>query len=595
MKRFFVISLAVIGGITILTTIISIIVISIVGTFAWKHKEEVSGKTVLEIDLSKDIVEYVPPDDPFAMVMFEDRLNMLDMIEALEKASEDKRVVGLICRISQAKMGFAQIQELRNAVIAFRSKGKRTVAYADTFGEFGIGNGAYYLATAFDEICLQPSGDIGLTGLMLQTGFLKKMLDKLEIVPRMDRRYEYKNAVNTFTEEKYTEAHKEALQKVMESLFSQIVRDVAKARNISEEELRGIIDRGPFLGKEAADAHLVDALVYRDEVYEIIKKKTDKDADFLYLSHYLKRAGRRHIKGDTIALIYGIGAIHRGESEYNPMFGDITMGSDTVAAAFRAAVKDKDVKAILFRIDSPGGSYVASDSVWREVMRAKEAKKPVIVSMGDMAGSGGYFIAMAADKIVAHPGTITGSIGVFAGKMLTAGFWNKIGMSWDEIHTSKNATIWSGINDYTPEQWERLQNALDRIYEDFTDKVAKGRGLSKEKVLEIAKGRIWTGEDAKELGLVDELGGFPTAIRLAKESAHIPKRAEIQIKTFPLKRPIPDILLNREPESSEKNVAAVTLARILQQVQPLIRSVKHLGILNNQDILSMPELEGVEE
>jgi protease-4 len=279
------------------------------------------------------------------------------------------------------------------------------------------------------------------------------------------------------------------------------------------------------------------------------------------------------------------------------MFGDITIGSDSLAAALRSAIDDDAVKAILLRVDSPGGSYVASDTIWRETIRAKEAGKPIIVSMGDVAGSGGYFIAMAADKIVAQPGTITGSIGVLAGKMLTSGFWQKIGVSWDEVHTSDPATMWTSTHDYTPEQWAKFQNWLDYVYADFTGKAAQGRNLTKEKILEVAKGRIWTGEDAKALGLVDELGGFPVALRLAKEAARIPEGAEIQLKLFPARKTllqaIAEKLLGEEKDNSEEDTETVALARVLQMLQPLARAVRSLGPGSNSGVLTMPELETV--
>jgi protease-4 len=261
------------------------------------------------------------------------------------------------------------------------------------------------------------------------------------------------------------------------------------------------------------------------------------------------------------------------------------MGSDTVSAAFRAAIEDPDVKAILFRIDSPGGSYVASDTVWRETARARKAGKPVIASMGDVAGSGGYFVAMAADKIVAQPGTITGSIGVLGGKMYTAGFWDKLGITWDEVHAGQNARMWSGAWDYTPQEWARGEALLDRIYTDFTSKVAEGRRLPKERVLQIARGRIWTGEDALALGLVDELGGFPTALRLAKKAAGIPEAEEVNLRVYPPKRGTLELLIDRLAELGTHTTAA----RAFELLQPL--AVRLRPLAQPAGALRMPALE----
>jgi protease-4 len=370
------------------------------------------------------------------------------------------------------------------------------------------------------------------------------------------------------------------MEKLLNSWFSQMVKGISESRHLTEEQVRSLIDRGPFLGKEAMDAGLVDGLAYRDEVYAAVKKKAGENADFLYLGKYLKRAGRPHQSGKTIALIYGVGAVSRGDDGYSPVSGEESMGSDSVSRAFRQAVADKKVKAIVFRVDSPGGSYVASDTIWRETVKAKQAGKPVIVTMGDLAGSGGYFVAMAADKIVAQPGTITASIGVLGGKMVTTDFWDKLGLSWDEVHTSANSTMWTGAKDYSPAEWARFQAWLDRVYTDFTGKVAEGRRLPREKVLQIAKGRIWTGEDAKQLGLVDELGGFPAALKLAKKAAGIGDKEDVDLEVYPPKRSLIDAILSEPPDSSQPQTALLTaLASGLREIQPVARQLRTLGLL----------------
>lgn len=549
----------------------------------------VPSKTILEADLETALMEYVP-DDPVAKALFGEQPSLRDMVDALERAGRDDRVSGLIARLGAAPLGMAQIQELRDAIARFRARKKFAVAFAETFGEFGPGGGAYYLAAAFDQIWMQPSGDIGLTGVLAESMFLRGTLDKLGITPRLDHRYEYKNAMNTFTEKKFTPAHREAMKRLVESWAAQQVRGIAEGRRMSEDQVRAIINRGPLLGVEALEAKLVDGLAYRQEVYDKVKQRAGRGAKFLSPAKYLQRAGRPHTKGKVIALIYGVGGVQRGKSGFDPVFGEVAMGSETVAGAFRAAVRDKDVRAILFRIDSPGGSYVASDTIWQETARARKAGKPVIASMGDLAGSGGYFVAMAADKIVAQPGTITGSIGVLGGKMLTTGFWQKLGISWDEVHEGANATFWSGTSDYTPAQWARFQAWLDRVYDDFTSKVAEGRRLPKQRVLEIAKGRIWTGEDAKNLGLVDELGGFETALRLAKQAAGIPEPEQVRLKLFPPKKSplelIVERLAGREPEGEEQEAVVRSLTRALELVQPAARRLRSLA--GTRGALTMP-------
>jgi protease-4 len=590
MKKLIVRVLAIIGGIVVLTFAAGIGL----SLLYRQSGATIPNKTILEIDFERTLAEH-RAEEVFTQVFREKPLVVRDVVEALQQAADDERVVAMIARIGGRGMGLAQIQELRDAILAFREKGKSATAYSESFGEAGPGNGAYYLATAFDSIYLQPSGSVGLTGLIYETPFLRGTLEKLGIVPRFDHRKEYKNAVNILTERKYTAPHKEAVQKVMESQFGQIVRGVATARGLSEDVVRLLANQGPFLGQQAVKAKLVDGLAYRDEVYAQVKEKAGKDAQTLALSKYLQRAGRPYEEGgETIALIYGVGEIHRGKSGGDSWSDESTMGSDTVAAAFRAAIEDKAVKSILFRVDSPGGSYVASDTIWRETVRAKEAGKPVIVSMGNVAGSGGYFVALSAGKIVAQPGTITGSIGVLAGKMLTNGFWDKIGLSWDEVHTSDNATMWTSTHDYTPQQWKQFQGTLDTIYEDFTSKVAQGRGLTKEKVESVAKGRIWTGEDAKALGLVDELGGFPVALRLAREAAGIPTDAKVQLKPFPAEKKFLQTVLTMlldEEDNDEETEGTRISHRTLRMIRSAVHLARRLGLDEQPGVLSMPELE----
>ncbi|HET8675808.1 MAG TPA: signal peptide peptidase SppA [Blastocatellia bacterium] len=586
MRKFIVRLLAVIGALSIL------FVIAIFGFFllSWSSKPGVPGKVILELNLETGLIEAIP-NDPIANIMLSDVTTVRDIVDGLERAGNDERVAGVIARLGGTTTGMAQSQEIRDAIINFRSKNKFAIAFAETFGEVGPGTGSYYLATSFDQIYLQPSGDIGLTGIIMEGQFVKGTLEKLGVQPRMDNRYEYKAAMYTFTEKQFTPAHREEMEAIMNSWFSQITRGIAEGRRMNDQQVRALVDKGPFLGQEAVDAGLVDKLAYRDEVYAEAKSKAGDRAEFLYMNKYLDRAGRPHQSGQTIALVYGVGGVTRGKSGYSPVTGDINMGSDSVAAALRAAIEDKNVKAIIFRVDSPGGSYVASDTIWRETIRAKQAGKPVIVSMGDLAGSGGYFVAMAADKIVAQPGTITGSIGVLGGKMLTNGFWDKVGISWDEVHVGANATIFTGTKDYSPAEWAEFQGWLDRVYVDFTSKVAEGRRLPKERVLQIAKGRIYTGEDAKALGLVDEVGGFPMALKLAKEAASIPESEGVYLRVFPAKKGTYEAFFGASPDSSEREATAAALAETLRAIQPVVQKLKAIEAGEKPAQLRMPAVK----
>ncbi|MEM7052413.1 MAG: signal peptide peptidase SppA [Acidobacteriota bacterium] len=575
--------------------ILGLVLLAAVGLGIWAFTQSSKGNvpkaTVLEVNLAKAYPEQAP-QDPIGSLFADDQMRFFKLLETLEAATQDDRVAGIVARVGSIG-GIADVQEVRDAILAFRAAGKTAVAYTDTFGEFGPGNGAYFLASAFDEVYIQPSGDIGLTGLVLQSQFISGTLDKLEVDAQMDHRYEYKNAMNSLTETAFTEPHREALGALMESIFGQMLNGIAEARGMSDDELRATIDRGPFFGQEAVDAGLVDGLLYRDQVYDRAKEIAGEDAELLFFERYAQRAEDLYDKGDTVALIYGVGGIQRGDSATNPLTGASSLGGDSMARAIRAAIDDDDVRAILLRVDCPGGSYVASDSVWHETIRAKEAGKPVIVSMSNVAASGGYFIAMAADKIVAQPGTITGSIGVFAGKLVTSGMWGKVGITYDQVQTSANSTMYLATEDYTEAEWQRLQDALDRIYVDFTSKVAEGRGLPVERVQEIAKGRIWSGEDAIEIGLVDRLGGFQVALDLVREAIEVDADATLRLKEFPRQKTPFEMLFNQDegPDNSEKAARAVMVST-LESLRPLARFAEQVGVLEEQrGVLMMPDVE----
>jgi protease-4 len=491
---------------------------------------------ILELDLTQGLVEDVA-HDPLARAMNRRRPVLREVVEGLRHAAGDPSVRALVAKVGPWRHGLAWAQELRGAVEAFRQNGKPAIAWAESFGEFGPGTVPYYLAAGFDEIWLQESGDVGLTGVAAEVTFLRGALDKAGIEPQFGQRYEYKNAADVLTQREFTEAHREAVTRVVDSASDQVVSDVAAARGLTEDQVRGIIDRAPLTAAEARDAGLVDHVGYRDEVYAAAWERTadqgTTEPALRYVSRYAKAgpaelARRLKERGRPIvALVHGSGAIKVGRSGRGPLSGP-SMGADTVAAAFRSATRDDSVKAIVFRVDSPGGSYVASDTIRREVELARRAGKPVIVSMGTLAASGGYFVSMAADTIVAQPGTLTGSIGVLAGKGVVRDLVAKLGLTHGEVAAGEHALMFSSRREFTPGEWERLQLWLDRVYEDFTAKVAAHRGLSREHVHDVARGRVWTGADAAERGLVDELGGLADAADLARKKAGLPIDAPLR-------------------------------------------------------------------
>jgi len=396
------------GRAAIILILLLLFVVLVVGGAIWGVRKMMGGSgpgiganVVLHIDFGDPIVENAGTD-AFSSAFLGENLRLRDLVGALENAANDDRIVALLARVDGG-MGMATVQEIRDAVEVFKASGKPAIAYNDTFGEWGPANGAYYLATAFDEVYVQPSGDLGLTGLRYETMFLRGVFDKLSMEPVIDHRYEYKNAKNVYTETEFTEPHERALRTVMDSQFDQLVSGVAAGRQLSAEDVRGLVDTGPFYGQEVLDAKLVDGLLYRDQIYDRLYEDFGEDVEFTELVDYAGDGTIGFDRGTKVALIYGLGAVVRGESDFDPLSGNQSMGSDTVAGAIRDAIDDESVEAILFRVDSPGGSYVASDTILREAKRAQEAGKPVIVSMGNVAASGGYFVAASADRIIAQP------------------------------------------------------------------------------------------------------------------------------------------------------------------------------------------------
>ena len=504
---------------------------------------------MLELDLTEAPPE-TGPADPLGMLRARRRPTLRAVVDALADAATDPHVTGLVVRVG-GRLPLARAQELRDAVLAFRAGGKPAVAWAETFGEGGSGSAAYLLAAAFGEIWLQPSGELGLTGVAAEATFLRGAFDKAGLEPQFAQRHEYKSAVDRLTRYGFTDAYREAATRLAESAYEQVVAAVADARGLSAERVRELVDAAPLSAAEALAAGLVDRVGYRDEVYAAARG----DAELLFLSRYRRRnpvaARVRRRSGPVVGLVGVTGAIQQGRSRRGPLSPEAGAGSDTVTAALRAAGRDDDVKAVVLRVDSPGGSYVASDSIWREVGQLRRAGKPVVASMGDTAGSGGYFVAMAADTIVAQPGTLTGSIGVFSGKIVGERLLERLGIGTEAVVLGRNARMFTPRAGFDEDQWARLETWLDRVYADFVDKVAQSRGMTAEQVHELARGRVWTGADAHARGLVDELGGLRRATELARARAGLP--ADAELRRYPRLGPLDRLA---PPKSSEDATAA---------------------------------------
>ncbi len=528
---------------------------------------------ILELDATEP-----PPDgapDPLARLLSRGRPSLPALLTALERAQHDPAVAALVVKVGGAGWQLARAQEFRDAVLRFaRVSGRPTVAWAETFGEFAGGSIGYYLATGFDRIWLQPSGDVGLTGVSVEATFVAEALAKVGVEPEVAQRYEYKNAADSLLRGGFTGAYREAASRLAASAAEQIVDGVAERRGMPPDRVRELVDTAPLSAEEAAQAGLVDRLGYRDEVYADVRRGAGATARLLFLARYgksrptvLRRLRERRYP--VVAVVEGSGAIHQGHSRRGPLRGP-SIGSDSMSAALRTAVASRPA-AIVLRVNSPGGSYVASDVIWREVTRARAAGLPLIASMGDVAASGGYFIAMGADAIVAEPGTLTGSIGVFGGKPVTVDLLQRLGIGHDAVEEGRHARMFSTRRGFTAEERDLLDMWLDRVYADFTAKVGQGRGMSAADVHEVARGRVWTGADAQRRGLVDELGGMRRAVDLAAERAGLdPDR--IRLRRFPEVRALRRL---RPPRSSEDPVAAATG---LGEWGPLSQVAARLGL-----------------
>jgi protease-4 len=526
-----------------------------------KLRQRRTGPLILELDLTDGIAEG-PPTDPLTALLTIRRMRLPDLLEGLKRAAGDDRVRALVVKVGGSRIGLAKIQELREAITEFRRSGKLAVAWAETFGDFVRGNLPYYLATGFDRVYLQPSGTLGVTGVAVEQVFLHDALEKLGVDFQSAKRHEYKSAADQLTETGFTGPAREAAQRLTESVSEQLTTAIADGRHKTEEEARGLLQRGPFLAQQALDDGLIDGLYYRDEVYDQLRKEAGLDATLLYLQRYQRThaltdlprraaALQKNQHERFVAMIYAHGAIKHGRSGRGAGPGGGAMGSDTVAAALRAAVADERARAIVLRVNSPGGSYTASDVIWREVVRARAAGKPVVVSMGDVAASGGYFISAPADVIVAQPGTITGSIGVILGKPVLREMFGRTGVRTDTVAEGENATMFSSSRPFSEDEWERINVWLDAVYRDFTQKVASGRRLSPDRVHELARGRVWTGADAVENGLADETGGMSDAIAVARKRAGLKDDAPVRV--YPRLGPLDQL---RPAESSEVRPAA---------------------------------------
>jgi protease IV len=496
----------------------------------------VPSHAYLEIGLSGEIQEIARPDFFRNVVLGVHPVSVHDVWMNIRKAKADRRIEVLLLRLNMLACDWAKVAEIRDAILDFRKAGKKAYAYIEEAPDF---DKEYYLATACDRIVLHPMGWLGVNGIGGYVPFFKNAFEKLGVRAEFEHVEEYKTAYNQFTESGFTPAHKEMMESLYGDIFDQYVEAVAVARKKTPDEVRVLIDRGFHQGAGAVEAGLVDDLKYEDELQGMLQSGGRKLARITADEYSrVSPAAAGLVTGRKVAVIYAVGPILSGES----LLGSI--GGATLARWIRQAREDRTITAIVLRVDSPGGSSVASDVIWREVFLAKK-EKPFVVSMSDVAGSGGYWISMAAHKIVAQPQTLTGSIGVLAGKFDLSGLYEKLGVTSERIVFGKEADVYSSFRPLSPEERKILKEEIRRIYDVFLEKAAQGRNMTREDVDRVGRGRVWTGRQAKELKLVDELGGLTKALDLAKSRAGLGRDEEPRLVVWPKKKGFWSSILDR--------------------------------------------------
>ena len=494
----------------------------------------VQAGSLLWLRVPDNMVERAPDDLLGRLVGRRETVGAV--VETLRKAKVDARVEAVVLIPAMQPGLWGKVQEIRDAVLDFKTSGKPIVAYL----EYGGGQ-QYYLATACDQIFLTPTSPLDLVGVASYELFFRGALDKVGAYPDMLHAGEFKTASNVYTETTFTPEHREMTESLNRDLYDQLVDGIAAGRTMTASAVEALIDRGPFLSEEAVRHGLVDGLAYEDELTDRLAL-ADSELKRLSYADY-RRVNPRSLglnRGPQIGLVYAVGTITFGGSGTD-VTGSEVLGSETLVRAIRDARTDDSIQAIIVRIDSPGGAAIASDIIWRELTLARD-DKPIIASMSDVAASGGYYIAMPAHAIVAQSATLTGSIGVVGGKFALGGTFEKIGLDIETVADGQVADINSPVAPYSDDARARLQQQIDAIYETFLDKAAQGRSMTRDAVHAVAQGRVWTGRQAKDLGLVDELGGLARAVTVAKERAGIGADVEVTLVPYPRPRSLFEVV-----------------------------------------------------
>jgi len=546
-------TLLIIGGIFAVLLLVAVLGIALLVSAFRKGEPTIRDNSLLTLRVAGSLPDY-SPEDPLKKYFGGPEQSLTGLVTQFKKAKVDKRIKAILLDVDVSGVGWGKSEELRDAITDFRSSGKPVYA----FMEFGL-NKEYYIASACDKIYVPPPGELFINGLAADVMFFRGSLDKLGIYPDIYQIGKYKSAGDMFTQKQMTDAHREYVNALLDDLYGRYVNAIAQARHKTPEEVRALIDDAPYGAAKAKQVGLIDDSMYRDDLEKQIKSSLGyKESDTFtpvrgsdYKDVPPESLGLN--KGERIAVIFATGDIGSGSSANSPS-GEQSIGSDTLAKAVNDAAADKTIKAIVLRVDSPGGSGLASDIIWHAVEAANQ-KKPVVVSMSDVAASGGYYISAAASKIIAEPSSITGSIGVVAGKPVMRGFYDWLGITNEYVLRGKNAGMFRETEKFSDDERAKFEDWIKTTYyQDFVPKVAKGRKKDPQAIDAVGQGRVWTGAQAKDRGLVDEFGGLDRAIDIAKELAKIPTDKGVERVILPYPQTFIQQLLNSNSDNSSAKV-----------------------------------------
>ncbi|HKR12110.1 MAG TPA: signal peptide peptidase SppA [Pyrinomonadaceae bacterium] len=578
------------GGIFVALILVALIGVGVLWLMFGKSEPSIRDNSVLVLRVAGSLPDYTP-DDPFKKVFGGPDQSLTGLVMQFKKAKVDKRIKAILLDINMSGVGWGKAEEIRDAIADFRSSGKPVYGYI----ELGL-NKEYYIATACDKIFVPPPGELFIQGLAADVMFFRGSLDKLGVYPDIYQIGKYKSVGDMFTQKQMTDAHREFINSMLDDLYNRYINTIAQARHKTPEEVRALIDNAPYDADQAKAVGLIDEAMYRDQVDNELKKLLgQKETDTLaavrgvdYRDVSPESLGLN--KGERIAVIYATGEIGSGSSQNSPS-GDQSIGSDTVVKALNDAAGDKSIKAIVLRVDSPGGSGLASDVIWRAVDLANQ-KKPVVVSMSDVAASGGYYISASASKIIAQPSTITGSIGVVAGKPVMRGFYDWLGISNEYVLRGKTAGMFRETEKFSDEERAKFEEWIKTTYYgDFVPKVAKGRGKDAEFIDSVGQGRVWTGAQAKDRSLVDEFGGLDKAIEVAKQLAKIPAEKGVERVILPYPTTFLEQLFYGGGENANTEVAQqrAVAAALPEDARRALRFMSMMDRMKNgETMLVMP-------